>query len=159
MKNRLQQFLSLCLVCSMTLLNAACKKDDKASPAEQAKVTGISIALTSAQKGRQDVSVEFSDLNGLSGKTSPNTITLDANTSYTGTLILEDANQTPVSNVTTEYDASFHVTNASVTFSKNGQEIQVETTTATSGSAGTVHVELRQNGQTQQVSFPIMVRD
>ncbi|MCX2739067.1 hypothetical protein [Pontibacter anaerobius] len=158
-KMNVRQLLSLCLLCGITLLGIACKKDDKATPTvEQAKVTGLSMMLSSDQKGIQDVNVLFKDATGLGGKTSPNVITLDANTIYTGTLALEDATQSPAKVVTTDYQVTFQVASADATFSMSGQEVQITTRAASTGSNGMLHVELKQGSQVQKVSFPLMVR-
>jgi hypothetical protein len=158
-KMNIQQLLSLYLLCGITLLSIACKKDDKATPAvEQKKVTKLNMMLTSDQKGIQDVNVFFNEAAGVGGKTSPNAITLDANTIYTGTLALEDATQSPAKVVTADYQVSFQVSNADATFSMSGQEIQVTTRAASTGSNGMLQVELTQGGQVQKVSFPLMVR-
>jgi hypothetical protein len=158
-KRHVQQLLSLCLLCGITLLSIACKKDDKPEPAmEQKKVTGLSMMLSSDQKGKQDVNILFTDASGLEGKTSPNAITLDANTTYTGTIALEDATQSPVKVVTADYQVTFQVSNADAVFSMSGQQVQVTTKAASTGAAGVLRVELKQGSQVQRVSFPLMIR-
>lgn len=158
-KMYVQQLLSLCLLCGITLLSIACKKDENATPAVvQKKVTKLSLMLSSEQKGIQDVNVLFNDATGLGGKTSPNVITLDANTIYTGTLVLEDATQSPAKVVTADYQVTFQVASADATFTMSGQEVQVSTRSASTGSNGMLQVELKQGSQVQKVSFPLMVR-
>jgi hypothetical protein len=156
MKTTLQHFFSLCLLACIVLLASSCKKENDKAPAAQEKVTGISLALTSEQKGVLDVSLDFNDSNGLAGKTSPNTVTLDANTTYTGTLMLEDASKSPAKDVTADYEVSFQAEGTGVSISKSGEGLSVETGDAT---AGTLHMDLKRNGQTQRVSFPLTVRE
>jgi hypothetical protein len=156
---RVRQMLSLCLLFGMMLLSIACKKSDNPAPTVvQKKVTLLSMTLSSDQKGKQDVHVLFNDARGLENKTSPNAITLDANTTYTGAVILEDATQTPAKVVTTDYLVTFQVANADATFSMSGQEVQATARAASTGTAGMLHVELKQGTQTMKVSFPLVVR-
>lgn len=158
-KFKLQHFLSLCLFCCIALLSIACKKEDKPEPAvEQKKVTGLNMMFSSSQKGVQDVTVLFNDASGLAGKTSPYVITLDANATYTGSLALEDATQNPPKSVTGDYQVTFQVANVDATFSMSGQQVQITTRAASTGSNGMLHVELKQGSQVQKVSFPLMVR-
>lgn len=155
-KHLTQQWVTACLLCSMVLVAVACKKEEDKAPAVQDKVTGIRVALTSEQKGVLDVNVNFHDTEGLAGKSSPNAITLDANTTYTGALLLEDASKSPARDVTAAYEVSFHAMSAGVAISQRGQELSVETGSAVSG---TLHVDLKRNGQTLRVSFPLVVRE
>lgn len=158
-KIKLQHFLSFCLICGMALMSAACKKEDKPAPAvEQKKVTGLGMLFSSSQKGIQDVTVLFNDTGGLAGKTSPQAIILDANTTYTGTIALEDASQNPLKAVTGDYQVTFQVANADATFNMSGQEFQVTTKAASTGANGLLHVELKQGSQMQKISFPLMIR-
>jgi hypothetical protein len=156
--HKLQQLLAICLFCGLALLSIACKEDKPEPSVEQKKVTGLNMVLTSDEKGVADVTVDFNDAGGLAGKTSPNAITLDDNATYTGSLALEDATQNPPKSVTGDYQVTFQVTNANATFNMSAQVLQVTTGAASTGTSGMLHVELKRDGQTQKVSFPLMVR-
>lgn len=158
MRNTIQNLMSLSLLLSMAVLTASCKKDENKPSPDKAKVTGISIELTSDQKGVNDVNFGYTDPAGVGGKTASGLITLDANASYNGTISLEDASQSPAKNVTADYQVTFQVANADATFSMSGQAVQVTTRAASTGTGGTLQVELKLNGQSQKVTFPLMVR-
>jgi hypothetical protein len=156
MKTTVHHIFSLCLLACLALFVSSCKKEDDKTPTVQEKVTGINIALNSEKKGALDVDVSFKDAKGLEGKTSAEAIIMDANSTYTGALSLEDASKNPAKDVTADYEVSFHSSSPGVVFSINGRDLTVETSTPV---VGTLHMDLKRGGKTQRISFPLTVRE
>ena len=159
MKKSYQQFLSLVLLCGTLFLTAACKKEETTPATDEAKVTGITFLLAPLQKGKQDVNIEFSAPDGVDGKQSPNAIVLDTNTEYSGKVILTDQSKSSQEDVTADYAVSFHAVNADASFSGSSQQLQVTAGAVTTGSNGVLHIDLKRAGQTERVSFPLIVRE
>ncbi|SHK05361.1 hypothetical protein [Hymenobacter psychrotolerans] len=87
-------------------LFSACKDDneDPKPDADNEQITTVTYTLT-PQGGGTPVSIQYRDPDGdggTAGTITPATLTLAPNTTYTGTLKLEDETKTPAENITAE---------------------------------------------------------
>ncbi|MBX0292701.1 hypothetical protein K3G63_19810 [Hymenobacter sp. HSC-4F20] len=177
----------LALLASTTLLSAC--KDDNEDPTpdeDNEQITTVTYTLTPTGGGTP-VLVQYRDLDG-DGGTAPTigTLTLAANTTYTGTLALQDETKTPAENTTAEIQekADEHLfffetsgTNLTITPTdkdKNNLAVGLTTQAVTgaanaTGTTGTLKITLRHQpgskngtfapGSTDvEVNFPTVVR-
>ena len=94
----LYQFV-FCL--ALIVLNAACKKDDPVIPNEEELITTFTYTLSAA--GAAPVVLSFTDLDGDGGNAPViNGGTLQANTTYTGTIDLLNEAESPAESITEE---------------------------------------------------------
>lgn len=136
----------------------ACKEDEPEKPVDEAeKITAILFDFLAEGKGKQDVSVQFRDNDGINSKQSSSPLRLQANTIYTGKITLLDESQTPNNEVTSAYNITYQVTGAAVTITKNGQQLRLQTGAATTNSDGVLRIEMKQNDKVQNVSFPVLI--
>lgn len=157
MKLNFNSFLTLLILSSLCLLALSCKKKKKEEVAPEDKVTSLNLILD-APKGKQDVILFFNDVTGIAGKTAPSTVTLDANTLYTGTITLEDESVPPKKDVTNDFSVTYRVTGADVTVTANGKTPQVQTKNPSANTDAFLEVILTKNNKNNTTKFPLVVR-
>ena len=156
MKNRISFFLIVLLISNLSLSVISCKKKKKEEVTPAEIVTSLNLTLD-APKGKQDVIALFNDMAGVNNKTAPTTLTLDANTLYTGTITLEDESVTPKKDVSDDYTITYRATGTDLTIT-NGKTPQVTTRSTTSATNASLEIILTKNGNTSTVKFPLVVR-
>lgn len=148
--------LLLAFVTVAILFVTSCKKGDPVIPNEEEVITTLKYTLT-PEGGGTSVVLTFQDLDG-DGGTAP-TITggiLDANTTYTGTVVLLNEMESPAEDITEEIleEALEHqlfyihtIEGVDITYNDtdaDGNPIGVATTVKTAATgAGTITVVLR----------------
>ncbi|GEO07186.1 hypothetical protein AAE02nite_48500 [Adhaeribacter aerolatus] len=136
----------------------SCKEKKTVPPAEEAgKITAVLFDFLAEGKGKQDVSVQFRDADGINNKQSATPIRFQANTTYTGKITLLDESKTPAAEVTSSYNITYKVTGPKVTITKNNQQLTVETEAATTNADGVLRIEMKQGTDVQNVSFPVLI--
>ena len=184
-KNAFSRLALLALLATTTLFSA-CKKDNNDDPTpddDNEQITTVTYTLTPTSGGAP-VSVTYKDADGDGGAAPTiGTLTLTANTTYTGVLTLLDETKTPVVNTSAEIleEADEHIfffeatpTNlVQVTRTdkdKNNLEVGLQTRLVTTSTAsGTLKITLRHQpgakngtfapGDTDvEVTFPTTVR-
>ncbi len=101
--NRTQLYL-LGILSIIILATSACKKDDPFIPNEEELITTFTYTLTTS--GAAPVVLSFTDLDGDGGNAPTiNGGTLQANTTYTGTLDLLNEAESPSESITAEIAA------------------------------------------------------
>jgi hypothetical protein len=145
------------LLGALLLGTISCKEDNEPIVKAQ-KVTTVSLQLNAEGKGKTDVSFTFKDLNGVIGKTAESPLVLDANTTYTGTILLEDESVSPKRNVSATFDISYWVGNANVSVTENSGALTVVVGNATTSTDGQLRIRLTENAQSSDVMFPLLVR-
>jgi len=154
MKKPLKAYFTLVFI-FLALIVISCKdKTDNPQPEDTSKVTSLNLTLDTTQKGHQDASASLQNADGIDGMTG-NAIILDANGSYAGTMVLEDATNTPTTNVTSAYTISYLLTGTDATISAAGSTPTI--TTRTAGS-GTLSITLAKDTKTTTVTFPLTIR-
>lgn len=136
----------------------ACK-NKKAQPApEEAKITAILLNFLTEQKGKQNVSVQFKDPAGINGKQATSPLRLQANTTYTSKITLLNESKTPAADISITYNVSFLVTGlTNVTINKQDRQFEFKTGAASTNADGLLRIEMKQNTNVQQVTFPFFV--
>jgi thiol:disulfide interchange protein len=136
----------------------ACEEDKPEPPVDEAeKITAIMFDFLAEGKGKQDVSVQFRDNDGINGKQSSTPLRLQANTTYTGKITLLNESQTPNNEVTSDYTITYQESGTGIIITKNGQQLRVETKAATTNTDGLLRIEMKQNNNVQNVSFPVLI--
>jgi hypothetical protein len=136
----------------------ACKEKNPEPPEEEkGKVTAVQLDFLAEGKGKQDVSIQFKDNEGVHSKQSSTPLRLQANTTYTGKISLLDESQTAGNEVTAEYNITFQVTNASLTLTRTGQQLRAQTAAATPSTDGLLRIEMKKDTDVQNVSFPVLI--
>jgi len=139
----------------LTLTAISCKgKKDNPQPEDTSKVTSLNLTLDTTLKGHQDAMVSLQDAAGINGKTG-DVITLDANGSYAGTIVLQDATQTPIATVTSDYTITYQITGADASITVAGPSPTITTREAGSGTLG---ITLVKGDKTTMVTFPLTIR-
>jgi len=155
MKKIFNAYSTLTLFFILALTVISCKKDTTdPQPQDTSKVTNLILQLDTTQKGHQDATASLQDAAGIDGKEG-NTITLDANGSYVGSIILEDETQTPKATVTNDYTISYQLTGTDASISPAGSSPTI--TTRTAGS-GTLRITLTKDANNTVVTFPVTIR-
>jgi len=146
-------FLTFFLVLALSVIS--CKKDEPDPlPEDTSQITSLTLQLDTNQKGHQDATASVQDAAGINGKAG-STVTVDANDSYTGTLVLLDATQTPTATVTSDYTVTYQLTGVDASISASGSSPTLTTRTAGSGTLGITMVK---GDKTTTVTFPITIR-
>jgi thiol:disulfide interchange protein len=136
----------------------SCKEKKTEKPVVEAgKITAIMFDFLAEGKGKQDVSVQFRDNDGINNKQSATPLRFQANTTYTGKITLLDESQTPADEVTSDYNITYQVNDKTVIITKNGQQLRVETGEATTNTDVVLRIEMKQDTDVQNVSFPVLV--
>lgn len=159
MKTFLKFPFALLMLFTLVVTVVSCKDDDgddKPDNTVQETVTSLNLRLD-APKGKQDVAVLFTNPEGINGKTATNTLTLDANTLYTGTITLEDETKTPKADVSNQYTVSYQVIGSDVSIIANGLQPQVQTRATTTTNA-TLIITLIKGSTTLSTTFPLVIR-
>ena len=151
-----------CALLFMVLLQGfvSCK-EKKAEPETTAEniITAVLFDFLAEGKGKQDISVQFRENAGINNKQSSTPLRFQANTIYTGKITLLDESQTSANEVTSDYNITYQVTGASVTVTKTGQQLKVETREATTNTDGLLRIEMKKDNKVQNVSFPILISE
>ena len=156
MNKYLKLIYALVFLLSLQSLIACKKKTDQ--PAQEAeKITSVRLDLLADQKGKQDVSVAFKDAGGINGKQSSSPLRLQENTTYTAKVTLLNESTTPATDVSVAYNTSFQVTGASLAITKLDRQITFKTGAATTGTDALLRIEMKQNTNVQNVSFPVLI--
>ena len=154
MKRTFKAYSAL-VIMFLTLATISCKeKKDDPLPEDTSKITSLNLILDTTQKGHQDATASLQDVAGINGKTG-NTITLDANGSYAGTIVLEDATKTPTANVTSAYTITYQITGADASISAAGP---TPTITTRAAGSGTLSITMVKESKTTTVTFPLTIR-
>ncbi|WP_026464412.1 hypothetical protein [Adhaeribacter aquaticus] len=156
MKKIIKSYLvKSCLFGGVWLGVVACKKDNGGSGTvpNQDKVTTVNLELA-APKGKLDAIATFSDPNGINNQTATNTVTVDANATYIGTITLEDESKNPKANVTMDYVVSYQISGIDATISGG---VSPTLTTRATGN-GTLRINLTKANKISSVTFPLSVR-
>lgn len=154
MKNRFKYLFAIPLIAVVSL--TSCEKDDPEVPNEEELITTVTYTLTPTGGGSA-VEFQFQDLDGDGGNAPVITNgTLEANTTYTGSITLLNEAETPAEDITEEVEeeAEEHqlfftvaTANATVVYTDadgNGNPIGLATTVTTGdASTGTLTVTLR----------------
>ena len=185
-KNIFSRFALLALLTATTLFSACKKDNDNDDPTpddDNEQITTVTYTLTPTSGGTP-VSVTYKDVDG-DGGTPPTigTLTLAANTTYTGVLTLLDETKTPAVNTSAEIleEADEHLfvfTPAPANLvqitrtdkDKNNLEVGLQTRlVTTSAASGTLKITLRHQPGTKngseapgdtdvEVTFPTTIR-
>jgi len=154
MKTTFKTYFTL-VIFFLTLAIISCKKDQPDPvPEDTSKVTSLTLQLDTNQKGHQDATAALQDAAGINGKAG-SAITLDANGSYAGTLVLLDATKTPTATVTNDYTITYQVTGVDATITPAGT---TPTITTRAAGNGTLAITMVKNTITTSVTFPLTVR-
>lgn len=145
------------LLSAILVGTTACKDDDEPTIKKQ-QVTTINLQLNAEGKGKTDVTTTFKDLSGVAGKTATSPVILEANTTYTGAILLQDESVSPVKDVTSMFSTAYNVSNADVAVTENSGTLTFKAGAATTGTNGQLRITLTENGQSSLVTFPLMVR-
>ncbi|WP_026464353.1 hypothetical protein [Adhaeribacter aquaticus] len=149
-------FFKSCLIGGLVLSVFSCKKEkEEPGPGGTTSdtITRFQLALD-APKGKLDAVAFFTDPNGISNQTAVTSVTVDANTIYTGTLTLEDESKTPKATVTKNYTVSYRITGIDATITGGA----TPTLTTKSTGDGTLNVTLTKADKSKSIAFPITVR-
>ena len=155
MKEIYNSFSIFALLAVLTLATFSCKDKKKdPAPEDASKITNLVLQLDTSQKGHNDATGTVQHAAGINGQAG-NAITLDANGTYLGSIVLEDESKTPKATVTNEYTIAYQFTGTDATISASGTAPTF--TTKTAGS-GTLRITLTKAGKNTVVTFPVTIR-
>ena len=155
MKNILNAYVTLFLFAVLALTTSSCKDDEPGTtPADTSKITNLVLQLDTNQKGHQDATASLQNTAGIDGKVG-NTITLDANGYYAGSIVLEDETKTPKATVTTDYTIAYQLTGTDATISAAGA---APTVTTRAAGSGTLRITMTKANKNTVVTFPVTIR-
>ena len=158
MNKYLKLFYIILLIVLLPVIKA-CKDNTPDQPNQQGnKITAVHLDLLAEGKGKQDVTIQFRDTDGVNGKQSASPLRLQENTTYTVKIMLLDESKTPAADVSVAYNNSFQVTGgANLTITKTDRQFQFKTGAATTNTDGLLRLEMKQNTDVQNVTFPLLI--
>lgn len=153
MKTKTLKLLALFFISG--LVTTSCSSDDDGGGAENDEelITTVVLTLTNTANQMDVVTLTFTDIDGEGGNDpvySPTVGTLSANTTYTGSIQLWNATETPPENINEEIEDEadehefFYTSDANITITKtdldgNGNPLGLETSVVT-GAANTGNI-------------------
>jgi len=155
MKKICNSFSIFTLLAVLTLVTFSCK-DNKPDPVPEdtSKITNLVLQLDTNQKGHNDATATVQNADGIDGKET-NAITLDANGTYIGSIVLEDETKTPKATVTNEYTIAYQFTGTDAIISASGT---TPTFTTKAAGSGTLRITLTKASKSTVVTVPVTIR-
>ena len=155
MKKIFNSFSIYILLAVLTLANLSCGGNGSDPvPEDTSKITNLVLQLDTNQKGHNDATATVQNAAGINDKAS-NAITLDANGTYIGSIVLEDETKTPKATVTSEYTIAYQFTGTDATISASGT---APTFTTKAAGSGSLRITLTKAGKNTVVTVPVTIR-